>query len=85
MIIIKLKPKKEESLLRFHPWVFSGAIQTINGKPSEGELVEVVDNQNNFLAIGHYQIGSIAVRIGRRPAYRRRLPSCRRRYRHPPP
>lgn len=63
MIIIKLKPKKEESLLRFHPWVFSGAIQTINGKPSEGELVEVVDNQNNFLAIGHYQIGSIAVRI----------------------
>ena len=53
MIIIKLKPKKEESLLRFHPWVFSGAIQTINGKPSEGELVEVVDNQSNFLAIGH--------------------------------
>ena len=63
MIIIKLKPKKEESLQRFHPWVFLGAIQTINGKPSEGELVEVVDNQNNFLAIGHYQIGSIAVRI----------------------
>ncbi|MHB9056078.1 MAG: class I SAM-dependent rRNA methyltransferase [Paludibacteraceae bacterium] len=63
MIIIQLKPKKEESLLRFHPWVFSGAIQSINGKPSEGELVEVVDNYGNFLAIGHYQIGSIAVRI----------------------
>ncbi len=63
MIIIKLKPKKEESLLRFHPWVFSGAIQSIQGKPAEGELVEVVDNQSNFLAIGHYQIGSIAVRI----------------------
>ena len=63
MIIIKLKPKKEESLLRFHPWVFSGAIQSVSGKPTEGELVQVVDNQGNFLAIGHYQIGSIAVRI----------------------
>lgn len=63
MIIVKLKPKKEESLLRFHPWVFSGAIQSIQGKPAEGEEVEVVDNQGNFLAIGHYQIGSIAVRV----------------------
>lgn len=63
MIIIKLKPKKEESLLRFHPWVFSGAIHSMNGKPAEGEVVEVTDNQGNFLATGHYQIGSIAVRI----------------------
>lgn len=62
MITIQLKPKKEESLLRFHPWVFSGAIQQIEGKPAEGDLVEVVDNKRNFLAIGHYQIGSIAVR-----------------------
>lgn len=63
MIIIQLKPKKEESLLRFHPWVFSGAIQRIEGKPTEGDLVEVLDNNRNFLAIGHYQIGSIAVRV----------------------
>jgi len=63
MIIIQLKPKKEESLQRFHPWVFSGAIQRIEGKLAEGDLVEVVDSNRNFLAIGHYQIGSIAVRI----------------------
>lgn len=63
MIIVQLKPKKEESLLRFHPWVFSGAIQHIQGKPSEGDLVEIQDSHNNFLAIGHYQVGSIAVRI----------------------
>jgi len=58
-----LKPKKEESLLRYHPWVFSGAIQSIDGKPEEGDLVEVYGSNNRFLAIGHYQIGSIAVRI----------------------
>jgi 23S rRNA (cytosine1962-C5)-methyltransferase len=62
MTKIHLKPKKEESLLRFHPWVFSGAIQRIEGKPAEGDLVTVVDCNLNFLAIGHYQIGSIAVR-----------------------
>jgi 23S rRNA (cytosine1962-C5)-methyltransferase len=63
MISIQLKPKKEESLQRFHPWVFSGAIQQIEGNPAEGDLVEVLDNKRNFLAIGHYQIGSIAVRV----------------------
>ncbi len=63
MITVQLKPKKEESLLRFHPWVFSGAIQRIEGKPAEGELVKVVDANRNFLAVGHYQIGSIAVRV----------------------
>ena len=63
MISIQLKPKKEESLQRFHPWLFSGAIQRIEGTPAEGDLVEVLDNNRNFLAIGHYQIGSIAVRI----------------------
>ncbi len=51
------------SLLRFHPWVFSGAIQTIQGKPAEGDLVEVFDFRQNYLATGHYQIGSIAVRV----------------------
>ncbi|VBB46778.1 SAM-dependent methyltransferase [uncultured Paludibacter sp.] len=63
MIIVQLKPKKEESLRRFHPWVFSGAIQKIHGKPEEGDLVEVQDVNKNFLGIGHYQVGSIAVRI----------------------
>jgi 23S rRNA (cytosine1962-C5)-methyltransferase len=63
MISILLKPKKEESLQRFHPWLFSGAIQRIDGNPAEGDLVEVLDTNRNFLAIGHYQIGSIAVRV----------------------
>jgi 23S rRNA (cytosine1962-C5)-methyltransferase len=58
-----LKPKKEESLLRFHPWIFSGAIQSIEGKPDEGDIVEVYGANQRFLAVGHYQIGSIAVRI----------------------
>ncbi|MDR3340736.1 MAG: class I SAM-dependent rRNA methyltransferase [Candidatus Symbiothrix sp.] len=60
---VYLNPKKEESLKRFHPWVFSGAIHHIDGKPEEGEIVEVYDSQKHFLAIGHCQIGSIAVRI----------------------
>lgn len=58
-----LKPGKEQSLRRFHPWVFSGAIKNIEGKAQEGDLVEVVDARDNFLALGHYQIGSIAVRV----------------------
>ncbi|MDL2256129.1 class I SAM-dependent rRNA methyltransferase [Parabacteroides sp. OttesenSCG-928-G06] len=60
---VYLKPKKEESLLRFHPWIFSGAIQSIEGKPEEGEVVEVYGAHKQFLALGHYQIGSIAVRV----------------------
>ena len=63
MISILLKPKKEESLLRYHPWLFSGAIQAIEGNPAEGDLVEIIDQKRNFVAIGHYQIGSIAVRV----------------------
>lgn len=63
MLTVQLKPKKESSLLRFHPWIFSGAIQKINGKPNEGDLVEITDSRGDFLAIGHYQIGSIAVRV----------------------
>ncbi len=63
MITAILKQKKEESLLRSHPWVFSGAIQKLSAKPNEGELIEVVANDGSFLAIGHYQVGSIAVRI----------------------
>ena len=60
---VYLKPKKEESVKRFHPWIFSGAIHRIDGVPEEGEIVEVYDSKDNFLAIGHCQIGSIAIRI----------------------
>lgn len=60
---IHLKPKKEESLLRFHPWVFSGAVQSTEGDPEEGDLVDVFNSNRHFLATGHYQASSIAVRI----------------------
>lgn len=60
---IVLKSGKDKSLKRFHPWVFSGAIKKTYGPLSEGDLVEVYSNQNEFLGIGHYQIGSIAIRI----------------------
>ena len=60
---LQLKRGKEDSLLRFHPWVFSGAIQQADGDLSEGEVVRVVRNDGTFLAVGHYQAGSIAVRI----------------------
>jgi len=58
-----LKPGKEQSLQRFHPWIFSGAIHEIVGRVEEGDVVEVVSNKGDFLAMGHCQIGSIAVRI----------------------
>lgn len=60
---IYLKPHKEESVLRFHPWVFSGAVARIDGNPSEGEVVSVVASDGTALGAGHYQIGSIAVRL----------------------
>jgi len=60
---IILKPKKEESLLRLHPWVFSGAIRTIEGAPEEGDMTDVFASDGGFLGRGHYQPGSIAVRI----------------------
>ena len=63
MIKIILKRNREESLLRFHPWVFSGAIADIQGNPAEGDLVAVHASDGGFLAYGHYQIGSIAVRV----------------------
>jgi 23S rRNA (cytosine1962-C5)-methyltransferase len=62
-IKIVLKSGKEQSVLRFHPWIFSGAIKKIYGNPAEGDLVDVFDNKDQFLASGHYQPGSIAVRI----------------------
>ena len=63
MYRIYLKPGKEESLKRFHPWVFSGAIARMDGEPEEGEVVEVYTAQKEFIAKGHFQIGSIAVRV----------------------
>jgi 23S rRNA (cytosine1962-C5)-methyltransferase len=60
---IILKKGKEQSVKRLHPWIFSGAIRKISGTPSEGEVVEVFSDQDEYLATGHYQIGSIAVRI----------------------
>ncbi|MDY6802097.1 MAG: class I SAM-dependent rRNA methyltransferase [Bacteroidota bacterium] len=58
-----LKSGKDQSPRRYHPWIFSGAIKKIIGNVTEGDLVKVTDNKDEFLAIGHYQIGSIAVRI----------------------
>ena len=60
---IVLKPGKEQSLKRFHPWVFSGAIGKSEGNPEEGDPVNVYSADGEFLAMGHCQIGSIAVRI----------------------
>ncbi|HZL77133.1 MAG TPA: class I SAM-dependent rRNA methyltransferase [Bacteroidales bacterium] len=60
---IVLKSGKDQSPRRYHPWIFSGAIKKIYGTPVEGDLVEVYDNKDEFLAVGHYQPGSIAVRI----------------------
>lgn len=60
---IVLKSGKDQSLKRFHPWVFSGAIKKIYGNVAEGDLVAVYSNKDEFLGLGHYQIGSIAVRI----------------------
>ncbi|KGN74900.1 SAM-dependent methyltransferase [Porphyromonas macacae] len=61
--IIKLLPKRDESIKRFHPWVFSGAIRAIQGEPQEGDLVKVVSHDEEPLAIGHYAPESITVRI----------------------
>ncbi|MDE6716958.1 MAG: class I SAM-dependent rRNA methyltransferase, partial [Muribaculaceae bacterium] len=60
---IQLKAGKEESLLRHHPWVFSGAVASLPKEIEEGEEVTVTDSKGNVLGTGHYQIGSITVRI----------------------
>lgn len=63
-IRVILKSGKDQSLRRFHPWVFSGAIKKIKGDtPVEGDVVSVYDNKDEFLGKGHYQKGTIAVRI----------------------
>lgn len=60
---IYLRKGKEESLLRFHPWVFSGAIDHADDGIEEGDIVRVITSKGDFIAVGHYQIGSIAVRV----------------------
>ncbi len=60
---IILKQGKEQSVKRYHPWVFSGAIKKITGNPQEGDIVKIYSYNNDFLAIGHFAFGSISVRI----------------------
>lgn len=60
---IYLKKGKEDSLKRFHPWVFSGAIAHMDDGIEEGDIVRVITQSGVFIALGHYQIGSIAVRV----------------------
>lgn len=63
MTNLTLKRGKDESLRRFHPWIFSGAIHHFDHQPEEGDLVRVVTAEGDFIAVGHWQIGSIAVRV----------------------
>ncbi|GAA4404071.1 class I SAM-dependent rRNA methyltransferase [Nibrella viscosa] len=58
-----LQSGRDEAVRRFHPWVFSGAIARIEGKPQDGDVVDVLDKKGNYLATGHFHDGSIAVRI----------------------
>lgn len=60
---VLLKKGKEESLQRFHPWIFSGAIASIEGDPEEGDVVDVYTSAGEWIAVGHIQVGSIAVRV----------------------
>jgi len=59
---IYLKSKKDQSVRRFHPWVFSGAVKLMEGDPQPGDVVAVHANKGQFLGLGHYANGSIAVR-----------------------
>ena len=63
LVRIVLRSGKDQSLKRYHPWVFSGAIKKIYGEPAEGDVVKIYSNQDEFLGTGHYQEGSIAIRI----------------------
>lgn len=60
---IILRKGKDQSLKRFHPWIFSGAIARMDNDIEEGEIVRVFNAEGEFIAVGHYQIGSIAVRV----------------------
>ena len=63
MTKIILKKGREESLLRFHPWVFSGAIDHCVGEIADGDVVDVFSAAGDFIAVGHFQKGTIAVRV----------------------
>ncbi len=63
LVKVILKSGKDQSVRRLHPWIFSGAIKKIKGEVAEGDFVDVYDNKDEFLAIGYYQIGSIAIRL----------------------
>lgn len=60
---IYLKKGKDESLKRFHPWIFSGAIHHMDDGIEEGDVVRVVNANGDFIAVGHYQKGTITVRV----------------------
>ena len=60
---VTLKKGKEQSVRRFHPWVFSGAVGSVRGNPNEGDVAEVLAFDGTYLATGHWAPGSIAVRI----------------------
>lgn len=61
--LVKLLPRKEESILRFHPWIFSGAIACVEGEVDDGAIVQVASHKGEPLGIGHWADGSIAVRM----------------------
>lgn len=61
--LLYLKKGKEESLRRYHPWIFSGAVHHTEGDLQEGDIVTVLTSQGEFIAVGHWQIGSISVRV----------------------
>ena len=64
MVSIVLKPGREKSLLRHHPWIFSGAIERVEGDPRPGETVEILTSERDFLGIGAYSPHSqIRVRV----------------------
>ena len=63
MIKVHLKKGRDESVRRFHPWIFSGAVASVEGNPAEGDIVDVYAADGSFLACGHWQIGSISVRV----------------------
>ncbi|MCA6514688.1 MAG: class I SAM-dependent rRNA methyltransferase, partial [Chitinophagaceae bacterium] len=61
--VIGLKQGRDHSVKRFHPWIFSGAIQTVEGTPNEGDWVEVKDASKKTVGFGHHQKGTITVRV----------------------
>ncbi|MBM3420321.1 MAG: class I SAM-dependent rRNA methyltransferase [Bacteroidetes bacterium] len=63
LVKVVLKSGKDQSVMRYHPWLFSGAIKKVYGDPAEGDLVEIFDNKETLLGTGHYSPGSIAIRI----------------------